>query len=224
MLKHFKKRDRKVFFKVFFIYLLSNLLCMYTEKGERTRQHFIEVSAGLFNKKGYAGTAVSEILDAAGYSKGALYRTFTDKDELSLEAFKYNLGKLHLGIMQSVNSKKSAMSKLLAIPEFYIDGRVEEIVPGGCPILNTAIEVDDTDPLMNQVVQKAFSNWKKMMVEIIESGKSANEFHQDVNAEELAFYIIATIEGSITLAKTFKNKHILNANMKRLKITIQNGS
>jgi TetR/AcrR family transcriptional repressor of nem operon len=194
---------------------------MYTEKGERTRQHFIEVSADLFNKKGYAGTAISEILDAAGYSKGALYRTFVDKDELSLEAFKYNLGKLQRGLIQNVHSKKSAISKLLAIPDFYINNRVEQIIPGGCPILNTAIEVDDTNPHMNEVVKQAFSSWKNLIIEIVDMGKSNNEFNQELNAEELAFYIVATIEGSITLAKTFKQNYILNNNMKRLKKNIQ---
>jgi AcrR family transcriptional regulator len=124
---------------------------MYTEKGERTRQNFIEVSAYLFNKKGYAGTAVSEILEAAGYSKGALYRTFTDKDELSLEAFKFNLNKLQRGLIKNVQSQNSAMTKLLAVPDFYIDGSLDQIVPGGCPILNTAIEVDDTNPKMNEM-------------------------------------------------------------------------
>lgn len=194
---------------------------MYTEKGRQTRLHFIEVSADLFNKKGYAGTTISEILNAAGYSKGALYRTFTDKDELSLEAFKYNLTKLKKGLVQHVQSKKSATSKLLAIPDFYRNSHVDQIVPGGCPILNTAIEVDDTNTKMNEVVKQAFSNWKNLILEIIHMGKASNEFKQELKADELALYIIATIEGSITLAKTFKQKYILNTNMDRLKKKIQ---
>jgi len=190
---------------------------MYTEKGERTRQHFIEVSAVLFNKKGYAGTAVSEILVEAGYSKGALYRTFTDKDELSLAAFKHNLGKLQHGMVQNIQAEKSAIDKLLAIPNFYINVNLEQLVPGGCPILNTAIEVDDTNSVMNDVVKKAFINWKNMILEIIKDGQANKEFNQELNANEMAFYIIATIEGSIALAKTFKNKHVLNSNLEQLK-------
>jgi AcrR family transcriptional regulator len=190
---------------------------MYTEKGERTRQHFIRVSADLFNKKGYAGTAVSEILDVAGFSKGALYRTFVDKDELALEAFKHNLGKLRTGIMQNVQSQKTALGRLLAVPDFYATTRLELLVPGGCPILNTAIEVDDTNPKMNEVVKIAFLDFKDIMLEIIEYGKTTNEFKQDLNGEELALYVISTIEGSIAIAKSFKKSEILNTNMKQLK-------
>lgn len=190
---------------------------MYTEKGERTRQHFIEVSAVLFNKKGYAGTAVSEILVEAGYSKGALYRTFTDKDELSLAAFKHNLGKLQHGMVQNIQAEKSAIDKLLAIPNFYINVNLEQLVPGGCPILNTAIEVDDTNSVMNDVVKKAFLSWKNMILEIIKDGQANKEFNQELNANEMAFYIIATIEGSIALAKTFKDKRVLNSNLEQLK-------
>jgi len=190
---------------------------MYTEKGERTRQHFIEVSAVLFNKKGYAGTAVSEILVEAGYSKGALYRTFTDKDELSLAAFKHNLVKLQHGMVQKIHAEKSAIDKLLAIPNFYINVNLEQLVPGGCPILNTAIEVDDTNSVMNDVVKKAFLSWKNMILEIIKDGQANKEFNQELNANEMAFYIIATIEGSIALAKTFKDKRVLNSNLEQLK-------
>mgnify|MGYP001813432582 CR=1 FL=1 len=190
---------------------------MYTEKGERTRQHFIEVSADLFNKKGYAGTAVSEILEEAGYSKGALYRTFADKDELSLEALKHNLGKLERGLVKNIQAEKLAIDKLLAIPNFYINVNLEQLVPGGCPILNTAIEVDDTNSVMNDVVKKAFLSWKNMILEIIKDGQANKEFNQELNANEMAFYIIATIEGSIALAKTFKDKHVLNSNLEQLK-------
>lgn len=189
---------------------------MYTEKGERTRQHFIEVSARLFNKQGYAGTAVSEILDVAGYSKGALYRTFADKDELSLEAFKYNLDKLKKSILQKVDAQETSISKLLAIPHFYSKNRVGLILPGGCPILNTAIEMDDTNPKMNEVVKHAFSDFKELIVQLIEEGKRKHEFRRNLNGEELAFYIIATIEGSIALVKTFKKKDILINNMNNL--------
>lgn len=194
---------------------------MYTEKGERTRQHFIEVSANLFNRKGYAGTAVSEILEATGYSKGALYRTFPSKDALSLEAFKHNLDKLRRGLVQHIQAEKSAIDQLLAIPNFYIKVSIEQLVPGGCPILNTAIEVDDTHPKMNEMVKKAFLNWKNLILEIIEDGKSTKEFKQELDAHEMAFYIIATIEGSIALAKTFKDKHVLTSNMEQLKTYIR---
>lgn len=212
-----KKKDAAVSFDLFCYLWTCRTMIMYTEKGERTRQHFIEVSADLFNKKGYAGTAVSEILEAAGYSKGALYRTFTDKDELSLEAFKYNLGKLQRGLVKNIQSEKSAINKLLAIPNFYLSVSLERFVPGGCPILNTAIEVDDTNPKMNDVVKKAFSNWKNLILEIIVEGQSNKEFNQELNATEMAFYIIATIEGSIALAKSFKDKSVLNSNMEQLK-------
>jgi len=195
---------------------------MYTEKGERTRQHFIEVSADLFNKKGYVGTAVSEILDAAGYSKGALYRTFQDKNELSQVAFEHNLGKLRRGIFQYIDSQESALSKLLAIPDFYASNLVDTLVPGGCPILNTAIEVDDTNPKMNEVVKEAFSGFKNIILEVIKNGKLTNEFKQDLDGEEMALFIIATIEGSIALAKTFKKKELLSTNMQQLKKHIEN--
>src|ERR1700722_8888899 len=63
-------------------------------KAERTRQFIIEKTAPIFNKKGYAGTSLSDITAATGLTKGSIYGNFADKDEVALAAFDYNIGKL----------------------------------------------------------------------------------------------------------------------------------
>ena len=49
---------------------------------------------------------------------------------------------------------------------------------GGCPILNTAVEADDTNIPLQLSVAKALFSWKKNIVGIIEKGAEAGEFRQ----------------------------------------------
>ena len=48
-------------------------------KGEKTRQMIIEKAAPLFNKNGYAGTSLSDIMKVTGLAKGGLYGNFKTK-------------------------------------------------------------------------------------------------------------------------------------------------
>ena len=195
---------------------------MYTPKGQKTREHFIRVSADLFNKKGYAGTAISDILDTAGYSKGALYRTFTDKDELSTEAFKYNLHVMRSKLREAIVREKKTIDKVLAIPRYYKNIDTNNFIAGGCPILNTAIEADDTSPYLNKLASDAFKEWASLIAETIEQGKKKGEIDASVSASKLSFFIIASIEGSIALLKTIGDTRIMKDNMAFLEKTIMN--
>lgn len=55
------------------------------EAKARTRTLLLEAAAQTFARKGYAGSSVEEIAETAGFSIGALYSNFANKEELFLE-------------------------------------------------------------------------------------------------------------------------------------------
>ncbi len=177
------------------------------DKAERTKQHILKVSADLFNTKGYAGTAISDILNASGYSKGAMYNVFKDKDTLSEEAFQYNFEQLRLIIRGALQSASGSKKKLKAVVR--ASKITAEQIKGGCPMLNTAVEVDDTNERMNEMVKKNFRVWQKAIEEVITAGIAKKEIRADVNSEQVALFLIASIEGSILLSQSKKDKGIL---------------
>ena len=61
-----------------------------TTKAERTTAFIIETVAPIFNKHGYIGTSMSDLTEATGLTKGALYGNFENKEALALAAFEYN--------------------------------------------------------------------------------------------------------------------------------------
>ena len=65
-----------------------------TTKAERTTQYIIETVAPIFNKLGYVGTSMSDLTEATGLTKGALYGNFENKEALAMSAFEYNSKRL----------------------------------------------------------------------------------------------------------------------------------
>ncbi|MEV6877866.1 TetR family transcriptional regulator [Amycolatopsis sp. NPDC051128] len=54
------------------------------ESQARTREQLIETARPLFLRDGYSVTSLEKVADEAGYSKGAVYSNFRNKDELCL--------------------------------------------------------------------------------------------------------------------------------------------
>lgn len=54
------------------------------ETQARTREHLLATATEHFLDKGYATASLEQIADEAGYSKGAVYSNFKNKDELCL--------------------------------------------------------------------------------------------------------------------------------------------
>src|ERR1700709_1841170 len=54
-----------------------------TRRGTRTRRHLIEQSAGVFDRNGFKGSTLDQMVRATGYTRGAFYFHFDSKDALA---------------------------------------------------------------------------------------------------------------------------------------------
>lgn len=188
-------------------------------KAEITRQFIIEKSAPIFNRLGYAGTSMADLTKATGLTKGSIYGNFTNKDEVAVEAFKLNVRKMSAYFESEMNDVGSYREKLMVYPNTYDAFFTGNFIEGGCPILNTSVESDDTHPALKAQARKAFLNWKTSISELIELGKSDGEFQSSVNAESSALAILALIEGATMIVKLTEdeaNMHMITAHLRNL--------
>jgi TetR/AcrR family transcriptional repressor of nem operon len=184
-------------------------------KAERTRQFIIEKTAPIFNVKGYTGTSLSDMTEATGLTKGSIYGNFTDKDEVALACFEHNYKMVRESIQAEMDRLPSYRDKLLVYPEAYSNAKKFVFQRGGCPILNTTVEADDTHPGLRALAGQALVNWKDRLQQLIEAGKTKGEFKPTVDSERMALTIIALLEGMIVVAKATGNsgygKAVLNS-------------
>lgn len=178
-----------------------------SNKSKRTKAYIIEQVAPIFNKKGYIGTALSDIEKATGLTKGAIYGNFDNKNKLAEACFEKNILPLQKGVHNAISSAGGAIAKLTALITFYTTYYDQVAANGGCPLLNTATEVDDTFPLMKLKVQKSIINWKNELNAVIRQGQLDGEIRSVVKADKFSTTIIAMLEGGIMLAKAMDDKN-----------------
>ncbi len=170
-------------------------------KAERTRQFIIEKAAPIFNKKGIAGTSLSDLTNATGLTKGSIYGNFKDKDEVAVCVFKYNVDNLISYLTLAVDSETTFTRKLLAIPRAYRKLYHTMIDYGGCPILNTAAEADDTHQVLCRMTVNAIETMKKAITGLIENGKQSGELNDRTDTAKMTEVMICLIEGGSLLSK-----------------------
>jgi TetR/AcrR family transcriptional repressor of nem operon len=170
-------------------------------KAERTRQYIIEKTAPLFNTKGYAGTSLSDMTEATGLTKGSIYGNFADKDEVAMAAFEYNLQKVRALTRADMANQSTVRDKILAYVNVYSNFQKNPFPEGGCPIMNTTVEADDTHPVLKSMACDAIQSWKDNLVLLLQKGIENQEFKADMHAEPTALIIIAMIEGAILISR-----------------------
>ncbi|SEP42589.1 TetR/AcrR family transcriptional regulator [Mucilaginibacter sp. OK283] len=170
-------------------------------KAERTRKFIVETTAPIFNKKGYAGTSLSDLTDATGLTKGSIYGNFANKEEVAAAAFDHNSAILRKQIQDRIQKAGTYYDKLLVYAQVYHSFTRATFPAGGCPILNTAVDADDTNPLLKDKAAQAVLRWKKSIENLIQAGIDAGEFKPDADLSGTALSMIALIEGGIMIAK-----------------------
>jgi AcrR family transcriptional regulator len=178
-------------------------------KAERTRQFIIESTSGIFNKKGYSGTSMSDLTEATGLTKGSIYGNFKNKEEVAVAAFEFNTGKVRKQVATLMDKAPTYYEKLMVYSIVYHNFKNKNFPEGGCPILNTAVDADDTNPLLKEKVTQVIVKWIKRLEDLIQGGINAGEFKPDVDVTRTALSIIALVEGAIMIARvTGKPAHL----------------
>ncbi|WP_073401427.1 TetR/AcrR family transcriptional regulator [Mucilaginibacter sp. OK098] len=192
-------------------------------KAERTRQFIIEMAAPIFNRKGIAGTSMSDIMEATKLAKGGLYGNFESKEEICLESFKYLTDLLSAEINKSIDGKVTAKEKLFALLDFY-ENKLFKSNNGGCPILNFGTEADDTNPVMKQKVNEVINRFQSRISKIINKGQESGEFPKIFDAETFAIKMFTMIEGAILISKVQNSSKHMHVVTNMLKAEIEQNS
>jgi hypothetical protein len=70
-------------------------------------------------------------------------------------------------------------------------------IPGGCRWLNTAVDGDDGNPVLQERARKALRGWRNCLISVIHRGIKAREIRSKIDARKLAPLIISSREGAV---------------------------
>lgn len=180
-------------------------------KGEQTKEMILRQAAQLFNRRGFYGAVLSDLMEATHLEKGGIYNHFKSKEDLALQAFDYAVSVVRQEIDAAVknNKNKNTVDRLLAMIAVFQGEAEGYSLVSWCPVMNTAIEADDTHPSLRARAQQVMDGWHECIRRTVRLGKERGEIKPDVEAEILSTGLISTLEGAIMQSKLYGDlKHV----------------
>ncbi len=177
-----------------------------------TSEFILDKVAPIFNKQGYIGTSLSDITNATGLTKGAIYCNFSNKEDLALKAFQLNISIAILPLFKLIATKEGSLNKLYTITTYQRNYYNLVKDRGGCPMLRVGVDTKFVNPLLFEAAEKLSKKFINGLIDILKKGIEFNEIKSDIDVNKYAQIILSLIEGSSLLAFTHNDEtYITNA-------------
>lgn len=190
-------------------------------KAAATRLTILQQAAQLVYRNGFQQTSVDDIIGATKVTKGAFFYHFANKEDMGLAMVSEVLYpgmyealiKPLLGADDPVKELYMMMKHLLLKSPFFD-------VKYGCPAVNLVDEMAPLSRSFHKSLMQLFDQWQAAIVSCINRGKAAGHIRKDVNAQQVACFILAGYSGIRTAGK-MQGPSCYNTYLKELKIYLE---
>ncbi len=169
------------------------------------RQHILDCGLEVLATKGYNGTGVKEIVDAAEVPKGSFYNHFASKEAFVVEAIEklaqQNLEKTELAL---TNPDIGPKQRILNYFESNFEMLKQNDFKSGCLFGNLCLEMSDENESIRQATDKTMCQYTKLIANCLKEAKPTGSTATPDELCELAQFIHFSWEGAIMRMKGSK--------------------
>jgi TetR/AcrR family transcriptional regulator, transcriptional repressor for nem operon len=171
-----------------------------------TRHAVLEAGMKLFIERGFNACSVQDITAAAGVPKGSFYNHFKSKQALAAEILTaYGKGTTDRSILS--NPEVPALARLkkhfAALNEYFSRCR------DGCLVGKFMAEVSDDTPQIRERLRSVLNLWGEQISSAIAQGQQEGSLRKDLDADDLAAFLIDSYEGAILRTRIEKSPRAL---------------
>ena len=168
-----------------------------TAKGARTRARIVAEAAALIHERGVAGTTLDDVKVAAEVSGSQLYHYFPDKDELVQAVIDY-----HADAIVSRNRQALGSANGVEVwQKMVITAAKRTKAKGGCALGSLVGQLAESDPEARSLIASGFDQWAAAISDGLRSLHAEGKLPSDVDPDDLAITLLATLEGGLLLAQ-----------------------
>lgn len=170
-----------------------------SEEYKRKKKNEILMSAlKCFAKKGFQVATIEDIVTHSGISKGAIYNYFSSKDEIYLELMNQHTEENFKKISDRLNNYHTAKDKLSFLFDSHqaIDPYDENHQDLFLVHFEFWLYSSRDEQLIEMMKERGSQYFLKMIIDIIEEGKSSGEFKHEVDSNVIANMFWTVIDGA----------------------------
>ena len=177
-----------------------------TRQNKEIRKKLLEAGVSIFIDQGYHGTGIQEVVDKAGIPKGSFYNYFKSKEDFGSKTI-VHFGGQFKEFLDSIaeDSKKDACSAINRFFDDLIDSFERKDCKEGCLVGNFAAEISDRSRISREAMSKCMNEWRDILALVLHRAQEQGKVRDDIQANELADFLLNSLEGSILRMKIETN-------------------
>jgi TetR/AcrR family transcriptional repressor of nem operon len=169
------------------------------EHREKIREKVVRSARLLFNRHGFNGVSIDQIMADAGLTRGGFYGYFKSKTELYAEAVTRVVGeKADQG--RSGRSLEPPAAAAQVVRDYLSREHFEDI-DGSCPMIALPSDMSHMDPR----IREAFETALKLLIDLFEAGLGPGQ-----GTRKTALAISTLCVGGMVLARSIENRALAN--------------
>ncbi|HKG05496.1 MAG TPA: TetR/AcrR family transcriptional regulator [Pedobacter sp.] len=176
----------------------------------------LDKAVALFWTKGYNGTSAQDLVDHLGISRSSLYSTYGDKRTLFLKALQSYREKNSAAFLKLVKDSDNAVEAIKKIFKALIEESLDHKIPGGCFMVNSAVELAPQDMEIADIVRGDAKEAEVALSMAIQKGKDSGQFSNPNSAQSLARFLFNNISGMRVAARSGAGRDVLDDIVKNL--------
>lgn len=180
-------------------------------KRELKKDFLLEAGIKVMATRGYNGTSIQDIVDAADVPKGSFYTYFKSKEDFALAAIDMVAEERIKSTKRLVNDRSIApLARLKMFFESSIPG-CDSNVNGGCFIGNMCQEMSDSNETIRLKVRQMMRNKTQMIEDLLDEARLDGSLKSTVSSSLLAEFLFNAWEGTLMRMKATKCREPLDA-------------
>ena len=167
-------------------------------KKEETYKQLIEKGYFVLVKKGFAKTNISDIAEAAGYTRGAFYFHFDSKEDFFIQLFETQINSSGdwADLPYQFNLETTPLEELLKHSMLSLWKDVyEEPMSGWLLVCVDFFQSTMEDPSIKRKLKELHKNWENDVVKYIKALQEQGYVPSSVDPEKTAFQFISITYG-----------------------------
>lgn len=178
---------------------------------EATREGLLAAGFEEIYGNGYQGARVDRILERTGVTKGAFYHHFPTKRALCEAVLDEVIGTRVAEMwVEPLRETKDPLTTIRATFESCaVELSSGAMLACGCPLNKLAEEMAPLDEGLRERIHRHFEIWRNGIELALDRGRQAGSVAPDTDPREASFFILASIEGAMSLMKSAQDPRIL---------------
>ena len=158
-------------------------------KGAETRRAILDHALGVATKEGLEGLTIGRLAQDLRLSKSGLFAHFRGKEELLLQVLETARARFIEQVVRPGLAAPRGEPRLRALFESWLAWERSSALPGGCPFIAAAVELDDRPGPARDYIVQAQKDWLEVIANSARTAVQEGQFAAEFDPEQFAYEV-----------------------------------